>query len=66
MPYLKARGNEPRYLLDTHGAWIVEDGRLKQELGSSVAQWNGGEPATIVGDLLRPVASVSNTVRSSL
>lgn len=50
VPYLKARGNEPRYLLDTHGAWIVEDGRLKQELGSSIAQWNGGEPATIVGD----------------
>ncbi len=48
--YLKARGNEPRYLLDTHGAWIVEEGRLKQELGKGVAQWNGGEPAAIVGD----------------
>ena len=48
--YLKARGNEPRYLLDTHGAWIVENGRLKQELDNGVSQWNGGDPATIVGD----------------
>ena len=48
--YLKARGNEPRYMLDTHGAWIVEKGRLKQELANGVGQWNGGEPATIVGD----------------
>ena len=22
--YLVSRGNEPRYMLDTHGAWIVE------------------------------------------
>lgn len=48
--YLKDRGNEPRYMLDTHGAWVVENGRLKHELASSVAQWNGGEPSTIVGD----------------
>ncbi len=48
--YLEARGNEPRYLLDTHGAWVVENGRLKHELENSVSQWNGGEPATIVGD----------------
>ncbi len=48
--YLKERGNEPRYMLDTHGAWVVEDGKLKQELANSVGQWNGGEPSTIVGD----------------
>ncbi|MBO5303026.1 MAG: fibronectin type III domain-containing protein [Lachnospiraceae bacterium] len=48
--FLEKRGNEPRYMLDTHGAWIVEGGRLKQELGASVAQWNPGEPSTIVGD----------------
>ena len=48
--YIVSRGNEPRYMLDTHGAWIVEDGRLKQENESSVNQWNSGDPATIVGD----------------
>ena len=48
--YLTARGNEPRYMLDTHGAYIVENGRLKSELTTSVGQWNGGEPSTIVGD----------------
>lgn len=48
--YLQERGNEPRYMLDTHGAWVVEEGRLKHDLSSSVAQWNGGEPSTIVGD----------------
>ena len=48
--YLVSRGNEPRYMLDTHGAWIVENGQLKQENDSSVNQWNGGDPATIVGD----------------
>lgn len=50
VPYLTARGNEPRYLLDSHGAWVVEDGRLAQELNAGVSQWNGGDPATIVGD----------------
>lgn len=48
--YLKERGNEPRYMLDAHGAWVVENGRLKQELANSVGQWNGGDPSTIVGD----------------
>lgn len=48
--YMTARGDEPRYMLDTHGAWIVEDGRLTQELSTSVSQWNSGDPATIVGD----------------
>lgn len=48
--YMAARGNEPRYMLDTHGAYIVENGRLKSELTTSVGQWNAGEPSTIVGD----------------
>ena len=48
--YLAERGNEPRYMLDTHGAWIVENGQLKQENAAGVTQWNGGDPATIVGD----------------
>ena len=48
--YIVDRGNEPRYMLDTHGAWIVENGRLKQENAAGVTQWNGGDPATIVGD----------------
>lgn len=48
--YLAERGNEPRYMLDAHGAWVVENGRLKQELADGVAQWNGGDPSTIVGD----------------
>lgn len=48
--YLTARGNEPRYMLDTHGAFVVENGKLKQELDNSVSQWNGGEPTTVVGD----------------
>ncbi len=48
--YLNERGNEPRYMLDAHGAWVVENGRLKQELANSVGQWNGGDPSTIVGD----------------
>ena len=37
-------------MLDSHGAWEVQDGRLVQELNASVSQWNGGEPVTIVGD----------------
>ncbi len=50
--FLEKRGYEPRYMLDTHGAWIVdkEKGALKQELTASVSQWNGGDPSTIVGD----------------
>ena len=48
--YLASRGNEPRYMLDTHGAWIVEGGRLMQANDASVNQWNGGDPMTIVGD----------------
>ena len=48
--YLTSRGNEPRYMVDTHGAWVVEDGRLAQISEASVNQWNGGDPMTIVGD----------------
>lgn len=48
--YLESRGNEPRYLLDSHGAWVVENGQLVQALTSGVAQWNGGDAMTIVGD----------------
>lgn len=53
--YLYSRGNEPRYLMDTHGAWVVEedgDGnrRLGQILSEKVSEWNGGDPETIVGD----------------
>ena len=50
--YLASRGNEPRYMLDTHGAWIVEGGRLMQANDASVNQWNGGDPMTIVGDFV--------------
>ncbi len=48
--FLSARGNEPRYMLDTHGAWVVENGKLKHELNASVAQWNPGDPSTVTGD----------------
>lgn len=53
--YLYSRGNEPRYMMDTHGAWVVEeDGngnqRLGQVLTSKVSEWNNGDPETIVGD----------------
>ncbi len=62
--YLASRGNEPRYMLDTHSAWIVEDGKLKQELNASINQWNGGEPSTIVGDFrwMDYVTSVDVTI----
>lgn len=53
--YLYSRGSEPRYMMDTHGAWVVEDDengnqRLGQILTSKVSEWNGGDPETIVGD----------------
>lgn len=52
--YLTARGNEPRYMLDSHGTFTVEkdgkNGRLKQALSAKVDEWNGGDPVTIVGD----------------
>ncbi len=62
--YLEARGDEPRYMVDTHGAWIVEDGQLKQILTASVNQWNGGDPMTIVGDFrwMNYIADVDVTV----
>ena len=48
--YLISRGNEPRYMLDSHGAWVVENGQLAQILSRGVSQWNGGDPMTMVGD----------------
>ena len=48
--YLTSRGNEPRYMLDSHGAWVVENGQLSQILTRGVSQWNGGDPMTMVGD----------------
>ncbi|MCI9530595.1 MAG: hypothetical protein HFH38_02395 [Lachnospiraceae bacterium] len=61
--YLEERGKEPRYMLDTHGAWIVENGELKQELSSSVPQWNGGDPSTVVGDFRWMDYSASANIR---
>lgn len=62
--YLESRGNEPRYMIDTHGAWVVEDGQLAQILTASVNQWNGGDPMTIVGDFrwMNYIADVDITV----
>lgn len=53
--YLASRGNEPRYMMDTHGAWVVEESedgnnRLGQILDAKVSEWNNGDPETIVGD----------------
>ena len=48
--YLESRGNEPRYMVDSHGAFVVEDGKLVQELSASVSQWNSGDPVTLLGD----------------
>lgn len=53
--YLYSRGSEPRYMMDTHGAWVVEEDengnqRLGQILDSKVSEWNNGDPETIVGD----------------
>ena len=48
--YLYDRGMEPRYTVDYSGAFFVEDGRLKQELTQSIAQWNGHTPNAVVGD----------------
>ena len=64
--YLESRGNEPRYMLDTHGAWIVEKGKLKQELTEAVTEWNRGDPMTIVGDFrwMDYSATVDTTIPS--
>jgi len=48
--YLKQRGNEPRYLVDYSGAFVVEDGRLKQELGEKISQWQDNNPNAVLGD----------------
>jgi Glycosyl hydrolase family 59 len=57
-PYLTARGNQPRYLVDQTGAWEVgQDGEgdnvLFQYLDQSMkdtAAWNRNTPNTTVGD----------------
>ncbi len=48
--YLAGRGNEPRYAVDFTGAWVVENGKLKQLLNQSVSEWNPNEPNTVIGD----------------
>ena len=48
--YLEKRGDEPRYMVDFTGAYVVENGSLKQVLSQSVGQWNNYEPNTVVGD----------------
>ena len=48
--YLEKRGNEPRYAVDFTGAYVVENGSLKQVLSQSVGQWNNYEPNTVIGD----------------
>ncbi len=48
--YLENRGNEPRYMMDFSGAFVVEDGQMKQLLNQSVSQWNNNAPSTVVGD----------------
>ncbi|MBO5303221.1 MAG: FIVAR domain-containing protein [Lachnospiraceae bacterium] len=62
--YMVSRGNEPRYMSDAHGAWVVENGMLKQELSTAVKQWNDGEPSTVIGDSrwMDYVASVDVTI----
>lgn len=48
--YLTSRGDEPRYTVDFSGAFVVEDGQLKQLLTQSVSQWNPNAPNCVVGD----------------
>lgn len=48
--YLENRGNEPRYIVDLTGAFLVKDGQMKQVLNQSVGQWNSNEPNCVVGD----------------
>ena len=48
--YLENRGNEPRYMMDFSGAFVAEDGQMKQILNQSVSQWNNNAPSTVVGD----------------
>ncbi|MEV0170628.1 GH59 galactosidase [Streptomyces sp. NPDC050803] len=57
-PYLKSRGNQPRYLVDNTGAWEVGkdasgDNVLYQYMDQSMkdtAAWNRHTPNTTVGD----------------
>ncbi len=65
--YLEKRGNEPRYAVDFTGAFVVEDGKLKQLLPTSVGQWNNNEPNTVIGDFhwMNYKASTDVTVASN-
>lgn len=48
--YLESRGYEPRYMVDYSGAFMVEDGKLKQKLDKQISQWQNNTPSTVVGD----------------
>lgn len=48
--YLKSRGNEPRYTVDYSGAFVVEDGRLRQVLDEEISQWQKNAPNAVIGD----------------
>lgn len=65
--YLENRGNEPRYVVDFSGAFVVEDGQMKQVLNQSVSQWNNNGPNAVVGDFrwANYKASVDVTVPDS-
>ena len=65
--YLASRGNEPRYAVDFTGAWVVQDGKLKQLLDQSVSEWNPNEPNTVIGDFrwMNYKAGVDVTVADS-
>lgn len=49
--YLALRGNEPRYTVDYSGAFLVEDGRLKQQISEEIHQWRAvPDPNAVIGD----------------
>ena len=48
--YLAERGNEPRYTVDYSGAFLVTEGRLKQQLSEEISQWQKNEPSAVIGD----------------
>jgi len=62
--YLTSRGNEPRNTVDFSGAFTVDNGQLKQQLGQSVSQWNNNTPNCVVGDFrwMNYKASIDVTV----
>ncbi|MDK2808959.1 MAG: hypothetical protein PWP24_1696, partial [Clostridiales bacterium] len=62
--YLASRGNEPRYLVDYSGAFVVKDGKLEQLLPTSVGEWNHNDPNAVIGDFrwMNYKASIDVTV----